>query len=83
MINSIVETYNQTLLEQMEITLAHLAVHWRGLTEQVDSTEVIHNYQTILLCMLDLGLDHPLDIDSELPDELMPPAYFERFTQAK
>jgi hypothetical protein len=29
--------------------------------------------------MIDLGLDHPLDIDSELPDELMPQEYFSLF----
>jgi hypothetical protein len=75
-----VQAYSQTLLEQMETTLAHLAVCWRGMAEQDDADEIVRRYQSILTCMLDLGLDHPLDIDSELPDELMPPAYFTRFS---
>lgn len=74
------EALYQNLLGQMEITLAHLAMYWRGLDEGVDATDIVRHYQTILQCMLDLGLDHPLDIDSELPDELMPQPYFARFT---
>jgi hypothetical protein len=67
------------LLEQMERTLAHLAMHWRGLEQSDDEQEIVRRYQSILLCMIDLGLDHPLDIDSELPDELMPQEYFDRY----
>jgi hypothetical protein len=74
-----IQEYNQTLMEQMETTLAHLAMYWRGTDEDEDAKEIARRYQSILLCMIDLGLDHPLDIDSELPDELMPQEYFDRF----
>jgi hypothetical protein len=74
-----IQEYNQTLLGQMETTLAHLAMHWRGADEDEDAKEIARRYQSILLCMIDLGLDHPLDIDSELPDELMPQEYFSLF----
>lgn len=79
MLNHPVQEYNQALLEQMEITLAHLAMHWRGHPEPNVEKDIVHRYRSILSCMLELGLDHPLDIDSELPHELMPEAYLKRF----
>jgi hypothetical protein len=79
MLNTRIQENTQTLMEQMEESLAHLALHWRGHTTPEDSEELVRRYNAILTCMLKLGLDHPLDIDSELPDELMPQAYFERF----
>ena len=80
MLNQVVEEYNQALLEQMETMLAHLALHWRSQPKPEDERDIIRRYHSILICMLELGLDHPLDIDSELPHKLMPTAYLERFS---
>lgn len=79
MINNVVQLWQDELLTHMETTLAHLAMHWRGADNPQDAQELAQRYQSILVCMIDLGLDHPLDIDSELPDALMPPRYFEQF----
>jgi hypothetical protein len=75
-----VEALYQNLLGQMESSLAYLAMYWRGSDDDAEAAEIARCYQSILLCMLDLGLDHCLMVESELPDELMPPAYFARFT---
>lgn len=80
MLNQVVQEYNQVLLEQMEVMLAHLALYWRSQSEPDDEQEIVHRYNSILTCMLELGLDHPLDIDSELPHNLMPAIYLERFS---
>jgi hypothetical protein len=80
MLDPSVEDYTRSLLEQMESTLAFLAMYWRGSDKDDDAQEIVRRYQSILLCMLDLGLDHSLTVDSELPDELMPPGYFARFS---
>ena len=79
MIDGAVQADHQVLLGRMEASLAHLAMHWRGTPPPAEEQEAIRRYRAILTCMLELGLDHPLDIDSELPDELMPEAYFDRF----
>lgn len=79
MLNALAQENTQTLLTQMEESLAYLAMYWRGHTSSQEGEELVRHYQSILTCMLDLGLDHPLDVDSELPDELMPEAYFNRF----
>jgi DNA-binding transcriptional regulator PaaX len=69
----------ETLLEQMETTLAHLAMHWRGSDSDEEADAIAHNYQVILRCMIDLGFRQSLQVDTELPDELMPQAYFDLF----
>lgn len=64
----------------METMLAHLALHWQIQPESEDEQDIMRRYHSILTCMLELGLDHPLDIDSELPHNVMSTAYLERFS---
>jgi hypothetical protein len=82
MLETAIQAYHDHLLEQMENTLAQLAWYWRGLPAGAEAQEIVRRYQSILECLLSLGLDHPLTVDSELPHELMPVAYFERFSEA-
>lgn len=80
MLNTQTQQEHQILLDQMETMLAHLAMYWRSTPSPEDEAEIVRRYQIILTTLIELGLDHPLDIDSELPDELMPPIYFEQFS---
>jgi hypothetical protein len=80
MFNTTVQEQQQTLLAQMETSLAFLAMTWRGTHQPDEARQLAHLYHTILMCMLEIGLDHPLDIDSELPTEWMPPSYIARFS---
>jgi hypothetical protein len=38
--------------------------------------DLVRRYQAVLLTLIDLGWDKKLDVDLELPDELMPAEYF-------
>jgi len=80
MLNTQTQQEHQNLLDQMETMLAHLAMYWRSTPSPEDAAEIVRRYQIILTTLIELGLDHPLDVDSELPDELMPTIYFERFS---
>lgn len=71
-----IEITTQSFLDQMEDRLAMLAYHWRGADDSTEqASQIASQYQAILRCMVDLGFKAPLDIDSELPDRLMPQEY--------
>lgn len=66
------------LLTALETKINELAPQWRGAqrrgeTQRAES--VVRQYQVVLRCMLELGYTLPLDVDAELPDELMPQEY--------
>lgn len=70
---------DQQLIEQMEIKLSHLAMQWRAQKDQANADSIVRQYQSMLRCMIDLGFDEELYVDSELPDELMPQEYLDLF----
>lgn len=51
--------------------LAYLAGYWR----ETKSEAVAERYRAVLLTLLELGYREWLHVESELPDELMPPEY--------
>lgn len=56
----------------------NLAPRWRSAKRKDDAQHrdaIVRQYQAILHCMLALGFTDELDIDAELPDELMPHNY--------
>ena len=55
--------------------LAELAAAWRTHKTQ----DLVERYHHVLLTLLELGWNDNLDVELELPDELMPAAYFERY----
>lgn len=59
----------------MEAALSDLALLWRDRKETDGAKEIARQYQAILKCMLELGFDTPLDVESELPGRLMPREY--------
>lgn len=66
---------DEPFLHVLEDKLAHLAAEWRG-TDNLQMMEtLVHQYQAVLRCMIDLGYRDWLDIEAELPDELMPAEY--------
>ena len=75
------EALYQGLLAQMESTLAQLAMRWRGSDNDEEAEAIAHNYQVILRCMIDLGFRQSLQVEAELPDELMPQEYLDLFKQ--
>jgi hypothetical protein len=58
--------------------LAELAAAWRSHHD----LDLVRRYHTVLLCLLELGWDEELDVELELPAELMPPEYFHRYEQS-
>ena len=67
-------------LEILEDKLSDLATQWRGANSRGETEiaeAVIQQYQAVLLCMIELGHNEFLDAETELPDRLMPPVYFE------
>jgi hypothetical protein len=72
---------NTHLVNEMERSLALLAGRWRSRQNTPDAESIARQYQAILRCMIELGYQDSLDVDSELPDELMPQEYFELFKQ--
>jgi hypothetical protein len=67
------------LLDAMEYKLSDLASMWRGQQQTEDAEKIVRQYQAVLRCMIELGFHDELDIDSELPDELMPTEYLDLF----
>lgn len=55
--------------------LANLAGEWRG----TKKPELVQRYHHVLLALLELGWDDELDVELELPNELMPAEYFLRY----
>jgi DNA-binding transcriptional regulator PaaX len=76
------EALYQRLLAQMESDLAQLAMRWRGSDNDKESDAIAHNYQVILRCMIELGFRQALQVEAELPDELMPQEYLDLFKQS-
>ena len=70
---------DKQLIEQMEIKLSHLAMRWRERKSQPDAEELVRQYQAMLRLMIEMGFEDELYVDSELPDELMPPEYVALF----
>ena len=67
------------LITEMERSLGLLAMRWRSHQNTPDGENLVRQYQAILRCMIELGYRESLDVDSELPDELLPEEYFELF----
>jgi len=68
---------DRELLNTLEHKLSDLAALWRGRKDQPEVDEIVRQYQAILNCMIELGFRDGLDVDSELPDRLMPEAYLQ------
>lgn len=69
----------EDLLSHMEVTLSHLAMRWRGRKNTPEADRIARQYQAILRCMIALGYQSELTVDSELPDRLMPQEYLDLF----
>ncbi|MEO8396503.1 MAG: hypothetical protein ABI700_26150 [Chloroflexota bacterium] len=67
------------LLNDLENKLSDLAAMWRGQKNTPAADEIVHQYQAILRCMIELGHQDSLDADSELPNRLMPQEYVDLF----
>lgn len=52
--------------------LTELRWEWSGTKD----SKLVRRYQAILLTLIELGWDKKLDVELELPDELMPVEYF-------
>lgn len=70
----------EPVLKSMEVSLSELAMYWRGSDNDEEATAIAHQYQLILRCMIELGFHQSLQVDSELPDELMPQEYLQLFS---
>lgn len=69
----------EPMLKNMEASLGELAMYWRGSENDEEAMAIAHQYQLILRCMVELGFHQSLQVDSELPDELMPQEYLQLF----
>lgn len=67
------------LLGEMERSLSTLAARWRSRQDLPEAEAIVHQYQSILRCMVELGYHDSLDVDAELPDEYMPAEYLDLF----
>jgi hypothetical protein len=68
------------VLEVLESKLGDLAARWRGASRRGETEiaeAVVQQYRAVLLCMIELGHNGFLNAETELPDRLMPPAYFQ------
>ncbi|MBZ0280736.1 MAG: hypothetical protein K8L97_08335 [Anaerolineae bacterium] len=68
---------DRELLNTLENKLSDLAALWRGRKHQSEADEIVRKYHAILNCMIELGFREGLDVESELPDRLMPQAYLQ------
>jgi len=64
--------------DQLGQKLADLAAAWRGTKDP----QLVRRYQAVLLTLLELGWKDDLYVELELPDELMPPEYFQRYEES-
>ena len=69
----------EPMLKNMEDSLSELAMRWRGSRSDEEAAAIAHQYQVILRCMIDLGFHHSLQVEAELPDDLMPREYLDLF----
>ena len=66
-------------LRQAEFHLGDLAAMWRDAYGQPEQQEkIVQEYRDVLLRMYALGWESQLDVESELPDYLMPEEYLRR-----
>jgi hypothetical protein len=66
-------------LRQREFHLGDLAALWRGSYDDHERQQrIVQAYHETLAQLYRLGWDSVLDIESELPDALMPEAYMRR-----
>jgi hypothetical protein len=72
----------EPMLKNMENSLSELAMRWRGSDSEEEADAIARNYQVILRCMIDLGFRQALQVEAELPDELMPQEYLDLFKQS-
>lgn len=59
--------------------LIHALAYLSGLWRETKDDRVAQQYQTILRTLVLIGFDDSLDVDIELPEELMPKEYIELF----
>ncbi|MCI0713425.1 MAG: EF-hand domain-containing protein [Chloroflexi bacterium] len=71
----------EPMLKNMQDSLNELAMRWRGSDSDEEADAIAHNYQVILRCMIDLGFRQSLQVEAELPDELMPQEYFDLYKE--
>lgn len=68
-------------LRSLQAYLGNLAAMWRHAKRTDDKArqaELVHEYHHTLEKLYSLGWDDGLDIESELPYDLMPQEYFDR-----
>jgi hypothetical protein len=66
-------------LRELEFHLGNLAAMWRGSKGMPERRrEIVKEYHDTMAKLYSLGWDAILDIDCELPDELMPEEYLRR-----
>jgi len=65
-------------IQRLELKLGELAEEWRSSADQQKKKALVTEYRTTLRKMFALGYNSWLDIDTELPDELMPEEYISR-----
>ncbi len=63
------------IYDELGHKLAELAAAWRTHKKP----ELVQRYHHVLLTLLELGWDDELDVELELPNELMPAEYFLRY----
>jgi len=66
-------------LRRLEFYLGDLAARWRDAFGEPEQQEKIaQEYQDVLMRMYEMGWESQLDVESELPDRLMPKEYLRR-----
>ncbi|MCB8924802.1 MAG: hypothetical protein H6652_04165 [Ardenticatenaceae bacterium] len=68
-------------LRALEFHLGNLAAKYR--MHKYSAQKVIEEYHATLTKLYQLGWDAALDVESELPDELMPKEYLRRHSLSK
>jgi hypothetical protein len=72
---------DEEFLNILESKLGDLAARWRGTDNSAEAEALVHQYQTILRSLIELGYQRWLDADAELPDEYLPAEYLNRATK--
>ena len=62
-------------LRRLEFLLGDLAAEWREYESPERQNEIVLEYHSVMERLDELGWDGFLDLDSELPDELLPERY--------
>jgi hypothetical protein len=65
-------------LQKLEISLGHLAAEWRGSFNDPEIQDsIVRQYHVAVQRLYELGWNEIIDIESELPEELMPREYLD------